>query len=61
MCMLIPIAITKLCRNLVANVWSTWYMERFGWGSPRANKLAAMRQTGHGWTVCSQTTIMSCA
>ena len=30
----IPSAITTLGRNLVANVWSTRYMERLGWRSP---------------------------
>ena len=57
----IPRAITTLCRNLVADVWSTRYMERLGWRCPQANKLAAMRKTGHGWPVCSHTTIMPCA
>ena len=27
-------------------------MERLGWRSPRAFKLAAMRKSGHGWSVC---------
>ena len=57
----IPRAITTLCRNLVANVWSTWFMERFGWRSPQAFKLAAMRKTGHGCPVYTQTTILPCA
>ena len=32
-------------------------MERLGWRSSRAFKLVAMRKTGRGWPVCSQTTI----
>ena len=36
-------------------------MERLGWRSQRANMLAAMRRTGHGLPVCSQTTIIPSA
>ena len=36
-------------------------MERLGWRSPRAFMLAAISKTGHGWPVCSQSSIIPCA
>ena len=51
----IPSAITTLCRNIVANVWSTRYMERLGWRSrKRLSSRQCVKQAMDGLFVAKQ-------